>query len=657
MPCKPRLIRAATLACFSLLPVLAQRQQLRPRSMYEPPAAAAAASLASSAQGVPPDLLTPGERSGWETTAPYDEVIALARRLKARSPYLKAVAFGTTPEGRTMYAIVASNDQAFTPEAARRTGKTVILIQSGIHSGEIEGKDTALMLLRDMTVGNKPHQRAWLEHAIFVVIPVFNVDGHEHRSPFNRAMQNGPSETGERNTAQNLNLNRDYLKADTPEMRALLALYNAWLPDFMFDNHVTDGADYQYDLTYDIAHNGDIGPASRDWVNKRFLPELNSRMQHDGHRISPYGELRVNPATGKREFFVEVFSPRYSHLYSAARNRPCLLVETHSLKSPRTRAWSNYDLMFHAIDIVTEQPGLLHRAVQDSDAADAAMAGQRDQQMFLAGKTSGGGHPLTYYSLKSEQVPSPITGKTVTRFTGEKEDLETVTHDGVDTTASAPVPTAFLIPAAYGYVADLLKLHGIQMTRTAADQTLTAPVKEGAGAPPFAASSQRVVSAQSAMSTNPEAAKNQPAFTLWRFTEVKKAAAPFEGHTFTDYKLQEVSETVTFPAGSYRVPLNQARARLIMALLHPAAPDALLRWGYFDQIFERVGRIGAGDYLSIPIAEKTAADNPELYDEFQAKLKAEPAFAADPQARLAWWLSRGNYQAAGANRYPVVAVW
>ncbi len=649
------------LACFSIAPLLAQREQLRPHSMYEPPAAAAASSLAGSAQGVPPDLLTPGERSNWETTAPYAEAIAFARRLEARSPYIQSIPFGTTPEGRTMYAVIASGDRAFTPEAARKTGKTVILIQSGIHSGEIEGKDTALMLLRDMTVGRKAHQMAWLDRAIFVVIPVFNVDGHEHRSPFHRAMQNGPAETGLRNTAQNLNLNRDYLKADTPEMRAFLALYNAWLPDFMFDNHVTDGADYQYDATYDIAHNDDIGPASRDWVRNRLLPQLNARMEKDGHRISPYGELAANPATGKREFFVEVFSPRYSHLYSAARNRPCLLVETHSLKSPRTRAWSNYDIMFHTIDIITEQPGVLHKAVRESDAADMAMAGHRDQSLFLAGKTSAGGHPLTYYSLKSEQVPSPITGQTVTRFTAEKDDLQTVTHDGVDTTVSAAMPTAFLIPAAYGHIADLLKLHGVQMTRTTADLTLTVPVQKNVatnpGAPSFADSSHRVGSTDTSVSADSGAAKNQPAFNLWRFTEVKKATTPFEGHTFTDYKLQEVTETVTLPAGSYRVPLAQPEARLIMALLHPAAPDALARWGYFDAVFERMGRIGAGDYLSVPIAEKTAVDHPELYSEFQAKLKAEPAFAADAQARLAWWLGRSSYQPDEVNRYPVVAVW
>ena len=182
------------------------------------------------------------------------------------------IEFGTTPEGRTMYAVIVSKDRAFTPEAAHKTDKAVILIQSGIHSGEIEGKDTALMLIRDMAVTNKPKQAAWLDKAIFVVIPVFEIDGHEDRSPYNRANQNGPDITGTRPQEQQLNLNRDYLKADAPEMRAFLKLYNDWLPDFMFDNHVTDGADYQYDVTWDMTQHEDIGPASRAWVNTATCP-------------------------------------------------------------------------------------------------------------------------------------------------------------------------------------------------------------------------------------------------------------------------------------------------------------------------------------------------------------------------------------------------
>jgi hypothetical protein len=587
--------------------------------MYEPPAGQAAASLAASTAKSPADLITTGEKTDWKQTGVYAEVITLMQRMEKRSPFVKVIQFGTTSEGRAMYAMVVSSDKAFTPAAAEKTGKAVILIQSGIHSGEIEGKDTALMLVRDMTIAKLPHQAAWLNKAIFVVIPVFNIDGHESRSPFNRPNQNGPETAGTRTNAQLLNLNRDYVKGATPEMKGWLRLYHQWMPDFMFDNHVTDGADYQYDVTWDMAHHGDMGEPTREWVNDRFIPQLNKRMEAGGHLVSPYGALRRTPS-GKREFFVEVFSPRYSHIYTAALNRPCLLVETHSLKNAKTRAWSNYDIMVDSIDIVTEDPQALRTAVRAADAKYAAMAGDRKAPpIYLAGKTSDASHPLTYHSLKTAPFQSEITGSMVTRYTAEKDDIETVTHDDIDTTAEAQEPLGFLIPAEWKEIADELALHGVQMEKT------TKPLDQE--------------------------------FDTWRFTDVKYAAAAFEGGMMVDYTIHPVHERIAIPTGSYWVPMHQQRARLIMALLHPAAPDALLRWGFAGSIFQTMGRIGAAQYLTVPIANKVAEENPALLAEFQQKVKDDPKFAADPEARVSWWVARSNYQPSAVNRYPVVEVW
>src|ERR1035441_6841312 len=336
----PNMIRITTLCALAGGIAWAQ-DPIAPHSMYEPPAAKAARSLAASTAASPPDLVTTGEKSDWNETAPYAEAVEISHRLERASRFVKVLDIGATAEGRRMIALAVSKDRAFTPAAAAKTGKIVMLVQSGIHAGEIEGKDTALMLVRDMVVGKK--YAAWLDRMIFVIIPVFNVDGHESVSPYHRPSQNGPKSTGLRNNAQRLNLNRDYIKADTPEMRAWLKIFNTWNPDFLIDNHVTDGSDFQYDVTWDMARNQDIAEPAGAWVRERFIPELDRRMAADGHLVAPYGELRN--AGGKREFFMEVFSPRYSHLYAAVRNRPALLVETHSLKAARPRAWAHYDIM------------------------------------------------------------------------------------------------------------------------------------------------------------------------------------------------------------------------------------------------------------------------------------------------------------------------
>jgi hypothetical protein len=597
---------------------------LAPHSAFEPPAARAAASLAASTRDARHDLLTTGEKSDWSETAPYAEAVELARRFERASRFVKVLDIGVTPEGRTMIAIVVSRDRAFTPAAAAKTDKAIIMIQSGIHAGEIEGKDTALMLVRDMTAGQR--YAAWLYHAIFIVIPVFNVDGHENFSPYHRPSQNGPKSTGLRANAQRLNLNRDYIKADTPEMRAWLRLFNAWTPDFLIDNHVTDGSDFQYDVTWDMARNQDLAEPAGAWVREKFIPELDRRMAADGHLVAPYGALRSIGAQGapRREFFMEVFSPRYSHLYAAAQNRPSLLVETHSLKAAKTRAWANYDIMRHSIDIITADPQALRRAVREADREMASRAGvQTAPPVYLAGKVSDLSRPLVYRALKTGQFQSEVTGASVTRYLPQPDDLDTRIHDQIDTTVEARMPLGYLLPAAWQGLAGLLALHGVEMERTAK------PIEQE--------------------------------FETYRFTGTKFADAPFEGRVMVDFKVKPVREKVAFPVGSYWIPMRQRRARLILAMLEPQAPDSLARWGLMNQAFEGggvpSGPGGVGEYLSEPIARRMMADSRELRKQFEAKLAADPKFAADRQARLEWWLQQSRYDAGDSGRYPIVRVW
>jgi predicted deacylase len=604
-------------SCF--LALLLAQDPIAPHSASEPAAAKAAASLTASTKESPQNLLTTGEKTGWNETAPYAEAVEISHRLERASKFVKVMDIGTTPEGRTMIALVVSKDRAFTPDDAAKSGKAVIMIQSGIHAGEIEGKDTVLMLIRDMTVSKK--FAGWLDHAIFVVIPVFNVDGHEYFSAYHRPSQNGPNSTGLRGTAQRLNLNRDYMKADTPEMKAWLRVFNSWMPDFLIDNHVTDGSDMQYDVTWDMARNQDIAEPAGAWVREKYVPELDKRMAADGHLVAPYGALR------NREFFMEVFSPRYSHLYSAVQNRPSLLVETHSLKTARTRAWANYDIMRHTFDIITADAESLRKAVREADRAMSARAGDRNAEpVYLAGKVSEKSRPIVYHALKNAPFKSEVTGANVTHYTGEVDDIQTVIHDQIDTTLAAQMPLGYLIPAAFNSAAVLLQTHGVEIERTAK------PLDQ--------------------------------LFETYRFTSTKFAANASEGHVMLTVEPRVVKEKIFIPAGSYWVPMKQRRARLILSLLEPNAPDSIAAWGLLDSVFEggggggRGGRGGAvGEYLSEPIARRMMADQPELRKQFEQKIASDPQFAVDPRARLQWWFEQSKYQPEDAGRYPIVRIW
>ncbi|MGH8446020.1 MAG: M14 family zinc carboxypeptidase, partial [Solimonas sp.] len=216
-------------------------------------------ALAATATSTVP-LSTISEQSGFVKTGRYAEVVELCGAFAARWPQaLRCETFGTTPEGRPMLALVVSTSGALTPEAARAQRLPVLLVQGGIHAGEIDGKDAGFLALRELLEGRLA--RGALDREVLVFVPVFNVDGHERFGPWNRPNQVGPAEVGWRTTAQNFNLNRDYLKADAPEMQAMLRLVQAWDPILTADLHVTDGAKFEHDvsITLEPVHAGDDG--------------------------------------------------------------------------------------------------------------------------------------------------------------------------------------------------------------------------------------------------------------------------------------------------------------------------------------------------------------------------------------------------------------
>src|SRR5262245_47352730 len=290
---------------------------------------------ATAGKSAPADWRTPVEESDYKTTPRYAETMAYVRRLAAAAPrQLRLETFGTSGEGRSLLIVVASRNGVFDPAALHRAGRPIVLVQNSIHAGEMDGKDASLALLRDIVVTKT--KAALLEKAVLVVIPVYNADGHERVSAYNRINQNGPRETGWRTQARNLNLNRDYMKADAPETRAFLKLWNRWLPDLFVDTHVTDGADFQYDTTYGFDTGPDIVPAIAEWQRNSLAPYVEASVAAAKQVIGPFINLKdeTDPAQGLR---AGQDLPRFSTGYVNLQNRPAILLETHMLKDYRTR--------------------------------------------------------------------------------------------------------------------------------------------------------------------------------------------------------------------------------------------------------------------------------------------------------------------------------
>ena len=558
--------------------------------------------------------ITPAEQSKFRTTPSYAETRAYLQRLADAAPNtLRLTRFGVSPEGHDLMLVVAAKNGEFTPEAARASGKEIVLVQAGIHAGEIEGKDAALMLLRDLTVGGK--HAALLDHAILVYLPIFNVDGHENASPYNRINQNGPEKMGFRATAQNLNLNRDYMKADAPEMRAWLAMFDAWMPDLFMDIHTTDGADYQYDLTWYLEEWGPLHPAVKAWQDTAFKQSIFPAFDRMGHMQAPYLELvdHRDITKGVGNFGS---GPRFSTGYVALRNRAALLVETHMLKSYEVRVRATYDLIDATLAYVNAHPGTLRNAVTKADADTIANA-KSSKELPIVFKTTDKPETFALKGYAFTQEKSDVSGDTwVTYDPHTPKTYEIPFYRALVATESVRLPAAYVIPSAWPGIIDKLAQHGVRFERL-----------------------ERNISVQ--------AERYQLSKPVWD-------EKPFEGrHLLRDVTASIGSATVELAAGSLLVPMDQPAANLIANLFEPRAPDSLLRWGFFDACLEQ--KESADARVAERLARDLIAKDPALETEFEARLAADAVFAKDPTARLAFFYEHSPWYATQrVGAYPVL---
>ena len=294
-------------------------------------------------------IITFFEKSNYLETPRYDSTISFCKQLAKVSAIIHYSSFGESPEGRELPLLIADKDKLTNPELIKKTGRAILLIQACIHAGECDGKDAGLMLFRDFIAN--PEISKLLNNVTVVFIPIYSVDGHERFSAFNRINQNGPKEMGWRTNANNLNLNRDYIKAEAPETKAWLTLFNKWNPDFFIDCHVTDGADYIYPLTYGLEINGNMDSNLTNWQKNTYLPYVTNAMEKSGNPIFPYVSFREwhDIESGLESW---VTSPLLSQGYTAIANCPGLLIETHMLKDYKTRVFATYKMLVYTLEVL-----------------------------------------------------------------------------------------------------------------------------------------------------------------------------------------------------------------------------------------------------------------------------------------------------------------
>ena len=533
----------------------------------------------------------------------YADTRAWFGRLDAASELIRIEQFGVSPEGRPIYAVIASKDgPAFDPK------KPVLLVQAGIHPGEIDGKDAGMMLLRDIAFYGKD---GLLDGVNLILIPILSVDGHERSGPYSRPNQRGPRIQGWRNTATNQNLNRDYMKLDQPEMRAVRALANKYRPDLYVDVHVTDGIDYQYDVTF--GYNGENGgwsrsPSAARWLDDAFKPAIYKALEAQGHIP---GELifALDDRDPKKGLSDGGLGERFSNGWGSAAHVPTILIENHSLKPHEQRVLGTYVFIEAAMRLLAAKgPGL--RAATERDRA---LRPAKVLANFVAEDQPAS--TRAFKGILFERYPSAASGVEEIRWLGRPDpELWQMPFYASRPTLALARPKAYWVPSYRADLIERLRIHGVEM------ETLTAP---------------RTV-----------------AVDLLRLKDPKVSPRTNEGHVpITVSAVTVERRDWVWPAGSVRISTDQPLGDIVVLLLEPQSSESFFAWGMVPEVLNRVEYIEG--YAVAPLADRMLAADPALKAAFESKLASDPKFAADPDARLGWFYERTPFWDDRYQLYPI----
>lgn len=534
-------------------------------------------------------LATPLERSNFLASPDYAQTMAYVRSLGAASDLITVHAFGKSYQGRELFYVLAK-------KPANGTGdkKPVVLVQAGIHSGEIDGKDAGLMLLRDIALRGRDDL---LDRVDLVFIPILNVDAHENASADGRPHQRGPQIKGARTNAQGLDLNRDYARLQSPEIAAVVKLLKQFDPALYIDVHVSDGVDYQYDVTYTFAGWGTYARsrATADWLMQDYHADVDAALVKQGHvpAIYPSWVNEEMPHLGLR---ISAEGPRYSTGYGDFTGVPTVLVENHAMKPYHRRVLGTYVLLEQSLATV----GRDHAKIAAAKARDRAA--QPSQLMVRWEREAAPFARQAFKGYRYESYVSPASGATELRWTGEPLTIDMPVF-GVRSIKEVALPRAWWIQPERQEIIASLRAHGIAM------EVLEAP---------------RTVAVETVQMTSGKERK----------------------------ELLKLKKTVTLPAGAVRVPANQPFHLLAAALLEPGSDDSYLAMGWFDQALPPESSIAR--HLLAPWADRMMEAQPALRTAFLAAIAGDPALASDPQARLRWWRDRSDYMDRAKWTYPVL---
>ncbi len=498
---------------------------------------------------------TRAEQTNYLETSRYADVIKFLDSLKALRAPIVLGSIGKTTEGRDIPFAVASRPLVSTPQQAKALGRPIVYVQANIHAGEIEGKEALLALLRDLVFSSKPNA---LDSIVLIAVPIYNADGNERFAPqvVNRREQNGPEMVGTRANAQGLDLNRDYVKAEAPETRASLAMFNAWDPDVFVDLHTTDGSFHGYALTYSPS----LNPAAvfgGVYARDSLLPVLRERMRsRHGFEAFDYGNFvgdepgLVSDTTVHEGWATYDARPRFGTNYYGIRGRIAILSEAYSHDKLQRRVASTYAFVNEILSLASERAAAIKSLTAQADSQPLAWGRSPDSVRMVPIRSELISTPQQLDVPKEDLEKTGDTSLTQPgvprgeRRTGRFRAIRMPVYDRFTSTLDRLPPAAYVIPAEDSSVVTLLRLHGIRV-----DRSDSAWMARGES---FVVDS---------VMRNPRA---------------------FQGHHETGLKGHWVRGAQSLSAGSFIVSTAQPLAALAVYLLEPESDDGFTTWNFFD---------------------------------------------------------------------------
>lgn len=551
------------------------------------------------------DLITAFEINP-NTTSTYTQIVAYYETLDAHTPLIQVNNFGMTDSGFPLQEVVIAKDGQFSPEASRKAGKSILFINNGIHPGEPDGIDAAMIFAKEMV--HKHELTKLLDKVTIVMIPVYNIDGTINRSGTSRANQNGPEAYGFRGNAKNLDLNRDFVKCDSKNAQSFNQFFHRWDPDIQVDTHTSNGADYQYTMTLIATQKDKLDPLLSGFMTDVMLPQLYQNMKEASWEMVPYVNSDGIPDKGIYGFMDH---PRYSSGYAAMHHTISFMPETHMLKPYADRVWSTYHFLRIIAKFISEKGNEIAKIRKNIKES------VKNQKTF----------PMTYILDKSKKDTLLFKGYEAKYKASEVSGLQRLYYDQsapfekyipffntYKTTLTIEKPDAYIIPQAYMDIIQKMENNGVEVQRLKENQ-----------------------------SYNVE---------LYHIDKYNTSKMAYEGHyNHSDVDVSKIYVHKMYQKGDFIIYTNQSCNRYIIETLEPQGVDSWFAWNFFDGVLMQ--KEGYSDYVFEDTAAEILSKDPLLKKKLVDKRNMDPKFADDAKAQLNFVYKNSEYYEPSYNIYPV----